>query len=148
MKNSEAPSPHRAPPVSLPADPTESAAYVLRYIQTAETGFDRSSAIEAHALRLAKLQSPDAAVVVSELQGHSLILDALFQRYSAMAIGAKAEQAAIFVKLALASQAAYTRTLIAAEGLKAQRMGAARVVVNAIDDDDDIPFELGTTELL
>jgi hypothetical protein len=126
-------SPHRAPPISLPADPAESAALVLRYVQTAEVAFDRSAAIEAMTARTAKLADPtaDVGAVVAELAGHATILDALFQRWAAESVRATVpDHKTKFAKLALASQASYTRTLIAIEGLKQQAKGRARLTLN------------------
>jgi hypothetical protein len=130
---------HRAPPIALPSDPAESAALVLRFVQTGTTAFDRSAAIEAMAVRLDRLRNADADVALAELAGHAAILDALFQRFTAASVQATAPDAVVkFAKLALAAQGAYTRTLIAIEGLKQQRKGKARVSVeNDPDHDDD-----------
>lgn len=131
---------HRAPPIQLPSDPAQSAALVLRHIQLADSAFDRSAAVEAMTARVQRLADPnaDAATVVAELAGHAAILDALFQRWAAEAVCAEhPEHRVKFAKLALNSQATYTRTLIAIEGLKQQAKGHGRVTVG--DDDGRLP---------
>lgn len=130
---------HRAPPISLPSNAAESAALVLRYVQTADVAFDRSAAIEAMAARVQRLSDPDAdaATVVAELAGHAAVLDALFQRWTAEAVRAcNPEHQTKFAKLALSSQASYTRTIIAIEGLKQQRASRAKVIFDGDHDDD------------
>jgi hypothetical protein len=104
---------------------------VLRYVQTADSAFDRSAAIEAMNQRLALLRDKDSGKVMDELAGHAALLDALFQRWTAEAIAAKApDHRAKFMKLALASQASYVRTVIGMEGLRAQQQGKARVTLD------------------
>lgn len=137
-------SPHRAPAISLPADPQASAGLVLHYVQTAEVAYDRSAAIEAMTARTAKLVDPDASAsdIVAELAGHATILDALFQRWATESVrAAHPDHKAKFAKLALTSQASYTRTLIAIEGLKRQIKGQATLTLcdgsDATDNDGD-----------
>lgn len=131
---------NRAPPITLPSDPTESAALVLRFIQSGgSTAFDRSGALEAAALRLTKLQDADPAVALAELGGHAAILDALFQHWAARSVSTpNSDAAAKFAKLALASQGGYVRTLVAMEGLRQQRKGRGCLEVE-IDHDNDTP---------
>lgn len=133
------PSHNRAAPIRLPADPLASAALVLRYVQTAEVPADRSAAIEAMTARVSRLTDPnaDASTVVAELAAHAAVLDALFQRWATEAVrAAHPEHRTKFAKLALSSQASYTRTLVAIEGLKAQAKGRGRVVVHEEGDGD------------
>lgn len=136
--SSQPASAHRAQPIRLPSNAAESAALVLRFIQTADTAFDRSAAIEAMALRLERLRDSDDGIALAELSGHAALLDALFLRWAAEAVAAKqADHKAKFAKLALSSQASYTRTLIAIEGLKQQRRGVGRMVLNSDGDNED-----------
>ena len=130
-------SPHRAAPIELPSDPAESAALVVRLIQTGATAFDRSGAIEAVAARLSKLRDADPEVALAELAGHVAVLDALFQTFAVRAVMAtNTDAASKFGKLSLAAQSSYTRTLIAYEGLKQQRRGKASIAIEADHDDD------------
>ena len=130
---------HRAPPMELPSDSVQAAALVLNFIQTGETAYDRSGAIEAATARVQRLSDPNADIstVVTELAGHAAILDALFLRWSAEAMAAKLPEIRMkYQKLALSSQASYTRTLIAIEALKQQCKGKALVTLNNDDDRD------------
>ena len=62
----------------------------------------------------------------AELMAHAVTINALFQLFTAESVRAGApENKAIFAKLALNCNAAYTRTLIASEGLRQQRQGKA-----------------------
>lgn len=138
-RSKQRPSVHRAPAITLPSDPAQSAALVLRYVQTADTAFDRSGAIEAMNQRLALLRDSASGQVMDELAAHAALLDGLFQRWTAEAIAAKVpDHRTKFMKLALASQASYTRTVIAMEALKAQRQGKARVT---LDDDQSLSHD-------
>jgi len=137
---------HRAPAIRLPSDPLESAALVLRYVQTGSASFDRSAAVEAMTQRVARLSNPDAdsASTLAELASHAAVLDALFQHWTCQAIAATVpDHKAVFARLALASQASYTRTLVAIEGLKQQGKGRGRVVLND-DSDSDSGAGLGS----
>ena len=132
---------HRAPPIQLPSDAAISAALVLRLVQTGETAFDRSAAIEAMTGRVRLLADPntDSATLLSELSAHAAVLDALFQRWTCEAVSARQPEHRVdFAKLALNSQAAYTRTLIALEGLRQQRKGQARLSLNEVDLSEDV----------
>ncbi len=141
MNNTGRPSAHRPPAISLPSDPAESAALVLRYVQHGTSDFERASAIEAANARLALLRDPNNGTdyALDELARHLPILDALFQRYAAESVAAKQpDHRTKFAKLALAFQASHTRTVIAMEGLKAQRQGKARVLLDNADGSDNI----------
>jgi hypothetical protein len=141
LPNTGRPSAHRPPAISLPSDPAESAALVLRYVQHGTSEFERASAIEAANARLALLRDPDNGTdhALDELARHLPILDALFQRYAAESVAAKhPDHRAKFAKLALAFQASHARTVIAVEGLKAQRQGKARVLLASENGSDDL----------
>ena len=128
---------HRSPPLLLPSDPVESAALVVRLIQTGETGFDRSGAIEAANLRVERLRDADPETALKELAGHTAILDALFQHFAVRAVTTTNHEAASkFGKLSLASQNAFTRALIACEGLMQQRRGKALVSIEGDSDEN------------
>ena len=129
---------NRAPPITLPSDPSEASALVLRFIQAGgSTAFDRSAALEAAAKRLGRLQDADPDIAFAELGGHAAILDSLFLHWAARAVSAPNNDAATkFAKLALSSQNSYARTLIAMEGLRQQRRGRGRVTIESDHDDD------------
>ena len=112
--------------IVLPTDAGDAAAYVLNYVQTADTAFNRSLAIEAMTRRIELLRETSGAQCERELMAHAAILDSLFMRFTADCVRAGTpENKAIFAKVALNCNSAYARTLIAAEGLKQQRLGKA-----------------------
>ena len=128
---------HRSLPIALPADASEAAAYVLSFVQTGDLAFDRSGAIEGMNERIDQLQGSAADSVEKELFAHSQILQALFYRYTALSISATgAEVKAIYLKLALSCQAAYTKTIVCVEGLRLQRQGQGVVRLNEHDSQD------------
>ena len=110
--------------IVLPTDAGDAAAYVLNYVQTADSAFDRSQAIDAMACRIELLRDASGDQCDRELMAHAAILDSLFLRYSAESVRASSpENKAIFAKLALNCNNGFTRTLIAVAGLKQQRQG-------------------------
>lgn len=123
----------------LSSNPLLSAAEVAQVIQRGGSeAVDRSSAIEAMSKRLTKLKDPDGEQVTNELLAHACILDSLFQRFTTEALTARLPESRVkFLKMALTCQAAYTRTLIAVEGLKAQRKGSASVTLQDDASDHD-----------
>lgn len=126
---------HRAPAIRLPQDPVTAAALVRQLVLSGDSSCDRSAAIEAMNQRLALLKSADGQQVLEELAAQASICDALFQRWTAEAIASKVpDYRAKFMKLALASQASYTRSMLAIEGIQAQRKGRAVVTVHPDDD--------------
>lgn len=109
-------------PIVLPADPTAARACVLSFVTTGQTAHDRSAAIEAMSARVELLRESTGVRQEEELFGHMGILEALWLRYATEAARAeKAENSAIFCKLALLCQTSYTRTALAIEGLRQQR---------------------------
>lgn len=128
---------HRAPAISLPADPDTAAAYVLSFVQSADSAFDRSAAIEGMHDRITQIQDSSSNTVERELYAHSQVLQALFMRYAASAITATgAEHKAIFTKLAIACQAAYMKTVVCVEGLRLQWQGQGSIRVNEHESQD------------
>jgi len=121
----------------LSSNPLLSAAEVAQVIQRGDSeAVERSSAVEAMSQRLTKLKDPDGEQVTNELLAHACILDSLFQRFTTEALTARQPESRVkFLKTALTCQTAYTRTLIAVEGLKVQRKGSAAVTLQ--DDGGD-----------
>lgn len=112
----------RTTPIVLLSDASQSAACVLKFIQTGETAFDRKEAIEAMAGRVELLREATGEQVERELLGHAAILDSLFQRYTLLSLTATIPQhQLVFGSLALKTQAAYTRTVTAVEALRQAR---------------------------
>ena len=112
--------------IALPSDAGDAAAYVLNFIQTGNSHFDRSLAIKAMQQRVEQLREKTGDHQEAELMAHAITINALFQLFTAESVRAGApEHKAIFAKLALNCNAAYTRTLIASEGLRQQRQGKA-----------------------
>lgn len=122
---------HRSAPIKLPPDAGQAAAYVLSFVQSADMAFDRSAAIEAMNDRIKQLQGSDGDTVEKELLAHSQVLQALFMRLSVQAVETpKVDHKAVFLKLALSCQAAYTKTVVCAEGLRLQRQGQGLIQVS------------------
>lgn len=128
---------HRSPPVALPPDAGQAAAYVLSFVQSGDSAFDRSAAIEGMSERIDQLQDLTADTIEKELFAHSQILQALFHRYSVLSISASgAEHKSIYLKAALTCQAAYLKTVVCVEGLRLQRQGHGLIRVNGHDTQD------------
>ena len=128
---------HRSPPIALPPDAEQAAAYVLSFVQSGDLAFDRSAAIEGMSERIDQLQASSAEVMERELFAHAQILSALFLRFTAQSIAASsAEAKAVYMKTALACQAAYTKTCVCVEGLRLQRQGKGSIRVNGHDSQD------------
>jgi hypothetical protein len=120
---------HRPAPINLPSDPKLATAAVLAYIN-GDDGIDRAAAIEAMTARATLLAVADSDDALESLAEHLPVLNALFLRFSAEAIAAKApDHRAKLVKIALSSQTAYARTQALIAGLRLQRQGKAKVVV-------------------
>ena len=119
---------YRASPISLPTDAQEATAYVLAYVQTADTAFDRSAAIAAMTARVEQLRSATGEQCERELLSHATITEALFLRFSTASVQSTVPaNQAIFGKLALNCQAAYIRTMVAVQGLRLARQGQATI---------------------
>jgi hypothetical protein len=128
---------HRSPPIALPADAGQAAAYVLSFVQSGDLAFDRSAAIEGMNERIDQLQASDADVMERELFAHAQILSALFLRFTAQSVAATgAEHKAVYMKTALACQAAYTKTCVCVEGLRWQQQGRGSIRVNGHAQDE------------
>jgi hypothetical protein len=96
---------HRSPPIALPPDAEQAAAYVLSFVQSGDLAFDRSAAIEGMNERIDELQASSADVMERELFAHAQILSALFLRFTAQSVAASsAEAKAVYMKTALACQ--------------------------------------------
>lgn len=122
---------HRPAPIELPNDPRLASAAVLAYIN-GDDGMDRAGAIEAMTARAAALAVADSDEALESLAEHLPVLNALFLRFSAEAIATKLpDNRAKFIKIALAAQNSYARTQALLAGLRAQRQGRVRVVVEA-----------------
>lgn len=121
----------RPVPINLPTDAQDAAAFVLAYVQTAETAFDRAAAIDAMTVRVEQLRSATGDQCERELLSHAAIAEALFLRFSAASVQSTVPaNQAIFGKLALNCQAAYIRTIVAVQGLKQARQGLAAITQN------------------
>ena len=120
-------------PVILPIDSRAARACVLSFVTTGETSHERSAAVEAMSNRVELLRDRTGVQLEEELFGHMAILEALWLRYATEATRAeKAENSAIYCKLALLCQTSYTRTALAIESLRAQRQ---QKPLKAISDD-------------
>ena len=120
---------HRPPPIELPDDRRLASAAVLAFINGDDV-IDRAAAIEAMTERAVVLAVGDSDEALESLADHLPVLNALFLRFSAEAVAAKLpDHRAKLVKIALASQSAYARTQALIAGLRAQREGRVRVVV-------------------
>lgn len=132
------PSAAQARPVSYvwrqPPDPVEGLALVAEVVRTGDDSRGRAEAVRTMHQRVALLLSDGAPTArLRELAAHAALLSDLSARYSIKALEATSpKHAAIWQRLALQCQAAYTRSLIAVEGLKAQAKGKAQV---NLDDD-------------
>lgn len=125
------------PPLSLPDDPGSAAALVSAIALAGTDSVDRGAAISAMRGRVAELLRPDSDAVFEELAAHAVVLDSLAMRWGRSALAARnAEDAATFNKMAVACSTAHTRTLIAVEGLRAQRKGRGAVTLPHDDDSD------------
>ena len=123
---------HRPAPIELPSDPRLAAAAVLAYIN-GDDGIDRAAAIEAMTAKATLLADGDSDAALEGLAEHLPVLNALFLRFSAEAVAAKApDHRAKLVKIALGAQNAYARTQALIAGLRLQRQGKARVVVEDV----------------
>lgn len=124
--------------MALPTCPGSAAAVVTALALSGDAdSIDRSAAIEAMRLRVEKLLDPNSDHVLAELAAHAAMLSALSQRWSVAAMGARnADHASKFQRMATGCHTAYVRTLIAMEGLRAQRKGSASVTLTDAPDDD------------
>lgn len=123
---------HRPAPIALPSDPRLASAAVLAYIN-GDDGVERAGAIEAMTVRAASLAVADSDDALESLAEHLPVLNALFLRFSAEAIATKLpDNRAKLIKIALAAQNSYSRTLALIAGLRAQRQGRATVTVETI----------------
>ena len=82
--------------------------------------------------RVAKLSDAGSVESLEELAAHLPVLEALFLRFASDAIstGHPANKATL-VRMALAAQTSYSRTMALIAGLKLQREGKALVSIQA-----------------
>ena len=124
------PKTHRAVPIELPHDAAEAGALVLAYVQAGNTSFNRSAAIEAASVRTAELLEINGDQAEIELAQHAQISDALFQRFTCLAVGASLPDVAVkYLKSAILAQTTYQRCIGAIETLKQARQARTRVTV-------------------
>lgn len=124
---------HRPEPLQLPEDPRKAAALALALIR-GDDSFYCAQAVEALNLRIAKLKDAGSTESIEELTVHLPILESLFVRFSsdAMSTNLPANKAAL-IRMALAAQTSYSRTVALIAGLKLQREGKASVAINNFD---------------
>lgn len=129
------PSRHRPPPLHLPDDPRAAAALALALIR-GDDSFNRAEAVEGLTARIAKLSDAGSAASLEELAAHLPILEALFMRFTAdaMTTNMTGSKAAL-IRMALAAQTSYSRTVVLLAGLKLQRDGKALVTVQGMEGD-------------
>ncbi len=121
---------HRPEPLQLPEDNKEAVALALAVIRGADR-FNSASAIEALSKRVSKLSNSDGCDSLDELTAHLPVLEALFLRFTNDAMSAGlATNKSILIRMALAAQNNYSRTVALIEGLKLQRVGRASVLIN------------------
>lgn len=126
---------HRPAPLQLPDDPRAAAALALAVIK-GDDFFRRAEAVEGLTARVAKLADAGSAESLEELAAHLPILEALFLRFASDAIstGMTVNKSAL-VRMALAAQTSYGRTVALIAGLKLQREGKAQVLVSDVEGD-------------
>lgn len=126
---------HRPAALQLPDDPSAAAAMALAVIR-GESMFDRAKAVEGLSARVAKLSDAGSDESLEELAAQAVVLNELFVRYSieSMAPGLTANKSAL-VRMALAAQTSYGRTIALIAGLKLQREGKAQVSLEDVRDD-------------
>jgi hypothetical protein len=122
---------HRPAPLKLPDNPREAAALALAVIR-GDDSFCRAEAVEALNARLSKLADAGSEESLEELAAHLPILEALFLRFSADAMhtGLAINKSAL-IRMALAAQTSYGRTVALIAGLKLQREGKAVVELDS-----------------
>jgi hypothetical protein len=125
---------HRPTPLQLPDDPRAAAALALAVIRGDDT-FCRAQAIEGLTARIAKLVDAGSAESLEELTAQLPILNELFLRFSidAISTGMTINKSSL-VRMALAAQTSYGRTVALIAGLKLQREGKASVSVQDAQD--------------
>jgi hypothetical protein len=123
----------------LPANTVDGLAFIAEFSRNGDDSRGRLAAVETMHQRInLLLESGDPAPRLRELAAHAALLSDMAARYTVQALESQgARNAAIWQRLALQCQAAYTRTLIAIEGLKAQAKGKGRVGLT--HDNDDAP---------
>lgn len=125
---------HRPAPLQLPDDPRAATALALAVIRGEDT-FCRAQAVEGLTARIAKLSDAGSAESLEELTAQLPILNELFLRFSidAISTGMTVNKSSL-VRMALAAQTSYGRTVALIAGLKLQREGNAKVLVQDVEE--------------
>lgn len=88
------------------------------------------AALEAVAVRTAKLLEVNSEQAELELAQHAQITDALFQRFTCLSVGSAVPDVAVkFLKSAILAQSTYLRIIGAIETLKQARLSRTRATV-------------------
>jgi hypothetical protein len=123
---------HRPAPLQLPADPRAAAALCLAVVK-GDDYFRRAEAVEGLSARIAKLSDAGSDQSLEELTAHLPILEALFLRFTTDAISSTSTSGkSALIRMALAAQTSYSRTVALVAGLKLQREGKAVVAMESL----------------
>lgn len=126
---------HRPAPLLLPTDPLAAAALCLAVIK-GDDYFRRAEAVEGLSVRIAKLSDAGSDQSLEELTAHLPILEALFLRFTTDAISSTSTSGkSALIRMALAAQTSYSRTVALIAGLKLQREGKAVVAMESVGAD-------------
>lgn len=118
---------HRPEPQELPDDPQEAVAFVLAAIH-GKDNFDKAQAVESLNARVVKLANADSSEALMQLAAHLPVLEALYLRFAMEALEARmADHKSKLLRMSLAAQSAYARTVALIAGLKLQSQGKAYV---------------------
>jgi len=127
---------HRPNEFLLPDDSREATALAIAVIR-GENSYNSARALEGLSTRISKLVDADSNEALEELASHLTILETLFVRFSTDAMHfTSPSQKAILIRMAMAAQTNYSRTLALIAGLKLQRQGKAQVIVDDYERGD------------
>lgn len=117
-------------PARKPSTVSEAAGAHLLTLLIGQDHLSPVAALAELQQRVERFRDPAAPAALEELAGHLPILDALFKRYAAESLRARGpEGQARLLRAALQAQTAHARTVVLLEGLKGQRQGLTRVVL-------------------
>ena len=123
----------RTPPIiQLSPDPREAAAYAMAVIRGDAEHVSKADALNQLANRIDDLLDTTSDASIDQVAASIPVLELMFISYATQAAQtSNVDRKFRFTKMALQCQSAMTRTVIAVQGLKAQRRGAVAV---SIDD--------------
>lgn len=125
----------RTPIIQLSRDPHEAVAFAMAVVLGDSDQVEKRDALGQLAARVDRLLDTSTDASLDEVAASVPLLEAMFVSYTIQAAQTdNIDRKFRLTKMALQCQAAMTRSVIAVQGLKAQRRGNATVTV--IDDDN------------